>query len=281
MTEKYAKLVFVKNKKIDKTIDLSYDEYINLSNDTNLLNEFMMMNFISVSLEASKKIFLDFINKYDYNNELDFFANINMILGAIKNNKDQWNAFIKRHFPHHVRKEILNNKNKRIKTLFDDFDSDYYDNNINHMLCYNLRNICVHSSRPYSAIEFKDNEKPRFVIFTRDLMKSNLNSSARKMLLKSGIQQFDVLECVKKDLEIMDELNKKIYEQLVEERWVQLQCARYTFIKYNYSEFDGISICRNNPNESNESIHKIEINQVPYQALKIILTMNVSGIMKE
>ncbi len=278
MSEKY---VIIKNddKFVDKK-EVSDEVYKELFNATHILEEFDYVAFLANSYEKAKE---DFFN-YDFSQfnvrEIDMFTVMLNSLNSIATNNNLWEAYLKRTYTDDSAIFLAcPTSKKEKKSLFGMKDSEYYDQNIEYVIAKALRNMVVHSEKPYSEIWYDDDFKRHFIIHTEVLLHGNtLNISGKQIVTNCGMDYFDVVDIIKRAFEITTELNLYIINYLIKKEWINYYSSRLTIRKYLGIEWQGAYLVEINPKYPPDHVLYLSTTSISKNAMNSILSIAAKSL---
>jgi len=269
-----GKYVLIKkdNKPILKR-ELSKSEYQKLFNASKILDSFEYIFFLGNSFEKEKQEFLG----YDFSQfnvrEIDMFSIMLNSLNAIATNINLWEAYLKRTYNSDT--EIFpSNPNDKQKSILGIKDSEYYDKNVEYVVAKALRNMIVHSEKPYSQIWYDDDMHRHFIVYTETLLQgNNLNKAGKTIVGNCGKDYFDVLEVIKHAFEIAEKLNIYIVNVLLQKEWINFSSSRNTVIEHLGTDWQGAYLVEINPKYPESHLLYLSTKSISKHAMDSILLM--------
>lgn len=275
MEEKY---VIIKNAdSLAVKRKITPDEYEDLFNAARILEEFDYITFLANSFERERETFLS----YDFSQfnvrEIDMFSIMLNSLNSITTNNNLWEAYLKRRYKSDS--EFFPNTSPKGKSIFGIKDSEYYDKNVEYVVAKALRNMVVHSEKPYSEIWYDDDLHRHFIIHTAVLFQGdNLNSSGKTIVLNCGLDYFDVIEVIKRAFEIVVELNLYIFNFLLRKEWINFYSGRTTVRSYLGVDWQGAYLVQINPQYAPSHLMHLATTSISKNAMDKILSIAAKSL---
>ena len=277
MNEKYV-LIKTNDELVKK--EVSIEVFRELSNAAQILEEFDYIAFLGNSYEKIKEEFLN----YDFSQfnvkEIDMFSVMLNSLNSIATNNNLWEAYLKRAYkddPSIFFDAPTSKKEK--KSLFGIKDSEYYDQNVEYVVAKALRNMVVHSQKPYSEILYDDDFKRHFIIHTEILLQDdNLNASGKKIVSTCGKDYFDVIDIIKRAFEITDELNLYIFNHVLQKEWINFYSSRITVRTHLGIEWQGAYLVQFNPKYPPNHLMHLSTISISKNAMNGILSLAAKSL---
>lgn len=276
MKEKY--LIIKKDNEYKSSKALDNCIFEKLKQAAIALEQFNMLTFLSNSYIKAKEDFL----AYDFTQfnvrEVDMFNMFLNVLEAMATNRNLWEAFLERNYSNDAEIYPVIEKGKK-KSSYGRKDSEYYDNCIEYVVSKVLRNMIAHHCKPYSEIVYDDNLCRKFIVTKEDLLENGApNKSAREYISKEKQDYYDIVEVIKKALEITDEINVYMFNLIVQKEWRRFVEARYTIREYVGIDWQGaFLVCRNNKYPSDHLLHLSQID-ISKNAMNAIYSIVVKSV---
>lgn len=201
-------------------------------------------------------------------------------LNSIDTNNNLWEAYLKRAYKDDSSMffDVPTSKKEK-KSLFGIKDSEYYDQNVEYVIAKALRNMIVHSKKPYSEIWYDDDFKRHFIIHTDVLLQdANLNASGRKIVSNCGRDYFDVVDIIKRAFEITDELNLYIFNHLLQKEWINFYSSRITVRTHLGIEWQGAYLVQINPKYPPDHVMYLSTISISKNAMNGILSLAAKSL---
>lgn len=282
-------MLVIRTENQTKTIKISDELFQKLYDSICILDEFSQLTFLGNSYLKAKEDFLDYDFSQSNVREIDIFSMFLNDLEAIATNINLWNAYLKRRY--HDDPDIFPQQSsaKDRKSCFALKDSAYYDKNVEYVVAKCLRNMIVHSGKPYSSIIYPDDGGRMFII-TKEVLftENNTNASAKKIINASGKDYFDVADVITKAFGILEELNQYIFGIILRKEWIRFYSARLTTLEILGTDWQRACLAWLNPQYPPE--HLLGLNQKEFSkhafnsigsiAAQIHMNMNLTDIME-
>lgn len=273
-----AKLL-IKKEGLKTIKDLSLSEYQEIKNAIYYLDDFDYLNFLSVNHIKARDDFRNFDFSAPTIKEVDAFNIIFNALNSIVTNLNLWQSYLKRNYFDDTdvysieeKEKEKQNKGYKAKSCYDLSDSDLYDNVVEYAVMKALRNLAVHSQKPYSDIIYFDDWSRHFVIYTRDLLEGDiLNKSGKEIVIKSKYDYFDVVQVIEESFKALETLNVYIYNMLLNKNCKNYYSSRLIIKEYLPMEFDGAYLTWINDEYCDNHILKAESKNISINAMNRIL----------
>lgn len=250
-----------KEKTIKKETNLSYDEFLSLKTDLDKINEYIKIIYLnSYYLESA-----DIYRKYDFNTpapDVTISTYYNIVISAMYNNLELWDAFIKRKFSTY---DDLVIEGKSISRII---DSEYYDSHIEYVVFKQIRNRLTHCELPYSDMLVYDDYTRHYVIYTKDILNDKHSKSARDYLEKDSKEFYDLNIVIDRCLVYLEEINNKIYKILLEKFNIDYTISIQNVINKIGFDYDYVYLIWSNDDVDEMSIFKVEHIEIPLPFLK-------------
>ena len=271
MSEKY--LIVKRENGYNNSMALEEVTFEELKRAAIALETFNIITFLGNSYVKAKEDFL----AYDFSRfnvrEVDMFNMFLNALEAMTTNGNLWEAFLKRNYADDIAifPTVINNKKKSCFSLK---DSEYYDDCIEYVVSKVLRNMIVHHSKPYSEIVYNNDYCRQFIITREELLKQeSLSKSAKKYITNSNRDYYDIVEVIKRALEITDEINVYMFNLIIQKEWCRFISARYTIREHIGVDWQGAYLVWRNskyPEEHMLHLQQIDISKHAMNAIKSI-----------
>ena len=276
MEEKY---VIIKNTDgLAAKRNIGLEEYRSLYNAAQILEEFDYIAFLANSFESEREAFLS----YDFSqfnvSEIDMFSMMLNSLNAIATNNNLWEAYLKRKYKSDSEIFPTTSSTKK-KSIFGIKDSEYYDNNVEYVVAKALRNMVVHSEKPYSEIWYDDALRRHFIIHTNVLLQGdNLNDSGKNIVTNCELDYFDVIEVIKRAFEIVVELNLYIFNFLLKKEWINFYGGRTTVRSHLGVDWQGAYLVQINPQYPPSHLMYLSTTGISKSAMDRILSIAAKSL---
>lgn len=278
MNKKYV--IIKDNHDLAVKKDISEEVYSELLKAAHILESFNYIVFLGNSFKREYEEFL----KYDFSQfnvpEADMFSVMLSSLTSISTNINLWEAYLKRTYENDP--EIFPafpSHGKKKKSIFGIKDSEYYDKDVEYVVAKALRNMIVHSEKPYSEIWYDDDLHRHFIIYTEVLLNSEyLNASGKEIITNCGFDYFDVVKVINHAFEIAEELNIYIVNYFMRKEWINFYSSRITIRKYLGIDWQGAYLVEFNPKFPPSHIRHLSTISISKHAMNSILSIAANSI---
>lgn len=282
-------MLVIRTENQTKTIKISDELFQKLYDSICILDEFSQLTFLGNSYLKAKEDFLNYDFSQSNVREIDVFSMFLTALEAIATNINLWNSYLKRRY--HDDPDIFPQQSsaKDRKSCFALKDSAYYDENVEYVVAKCLRNMIVHSGKPYSSIIYPDDGGRMFIITKEVLFTgNNTNASAKRIINASGKDYFDVVDVITKAFGILEELNQYMFGIILRKEWLRFYSARLATLEILGADWQRACLAWLNPQYPPE--HLLGLNQSEFSkhafnsigsiAAQIHMNMNLTDIME-
>lgn len=257
---------------------VSTEEYSSLFNAACILESFDYITFLGSSFEKEKEEFLS----YDFSQfnvrETDMFSMMLNSLNAIATNNNLWEAYLKRTYKNDPEVFPTSSTTKK-KSIFGMKDAELYDKNVEYVVAKALRNMIVHSGKPYSDIWYDDDLHRHFIVHTEILLRGdNLNNSGKKIVSDCGLDYFDVIEVIKHAFALVEDLNLFIVNFLLQKEWINFYSSRTTIRSHLGVDWQSVYIVQINPTYPPSHMMHLSTTSISKSAMNGILSIAAKSL---
>ena len=245
-----------KEKKNQKKVGLSIDEFKILKHNLDKINEYKKILFLNLYYLESEKIY----KEHNFNTpEIDTIVStyFTVLVTALYNNLELWKTFINRHFSNDI--DLVKNK----KTISQEIDREYYDSYIEYVVFKAIRNRLTHCELPYSDILIYDDLARHYVIYTKDILHDKHNNSMEDYLKKDNKEYYDLNVVLEKCLVFFKEINARIYKIIMDKYYMNYAIAMQDIIDKIGFDYEYAYLVWDNDDVDELSIFKVEHIEVP------------------
>lgn len=273
MDKKYLIIKADNDFKISKELDEK--SFAELKSAANALEAFNTLAFLCNSYVKTKEDFFAYdFSQFDVR-EIDMFTMLLNALEAMATNRNLWEAYLKRSYEGDC--VVFPDETK--KSCFGIKDSEYYEKSIEYVISKVLRNMIAHHSKPYSEIVYDDNLRRQFIVTREDLLTlGNPNTSSKKYISENENDYYDVVEIIKRALEITDELNVYMFNLLLQKEWPRFISARYTVREYIGVDWQGAYLVQVDPRYPESHLLYLARTSISKNAMNSILSISAQSL---